>query len=335
MSKRPSWFRKLTGVDEISTSHVYERFQYENGVLRNDLGKSWKVGRLSMPTLESLRSTPYPKGTPRLSVKFGDVREIISNPNSQNQTFQVASQFNLLEMADPHVTPESGISNYEFDHTQGPVCAMAAGPGTIYRQYFCFSGSPHGQGQTSDHQIDCLRGVEELLMREMNCTNLWTMKNGYALFSPDQARAVRLHLEGLGEDELDQIRQCLQVGVMSDTQVTTDPSTKHTITQVYGSALPISYCEAEGNELELLARLVLDASYEASLWACLAEGKQPAVCYWTLLGGGAFGNDLDWIVAAMERALAKLHDADIQVVLNLYQPVYHQGLEQFLAKYQK
>ncbi|MCK5683507.1 hypothetical protein KAJ27_05280 [bacterium] len=50
--------------------------------------------------------------------------------------FQVASQFNLLEMVSPGVTPEEGVGRYEHDHTQGPACAIACGVGTIYRNYF-------------------------------------------------------------------------------------------------------------------------------------------------------------------------------------------------------
>ena len=41
--------------------------------------------------------------------------------------FQVASQFNLLEMAGPSVSPEDGVTRYGGDHTQGPACAIAAG----------------------------------------------------------------------------------------------------------------------------------------------------------------------------------------------------------------
>ncbi len=49
--------------------------------------------------------------------------------------FQVASQFNLLEMISPNVTPDDGIGIYENDPTQGPACAIACGAGTIYRNY--------------------------------------------------------------------------------------------------------------------------------------------------------------------------------------------------------
>jgi hypothetical protein len=57
-------------------------------------------------------------------------------PENAGALFQVASQFNLLEMMSPSVTPEQGVTRYERDPTQGPACAVAAGAATIYRNYF-------------------------------------------------------------------------------------------------------------------------------------------------------------------------------------------------------
>jgi hypothetical protein len=45
-------------------------------------------------------------------------------PENAGALFQVASQFNLLEMVSPSVTPEDGVTRYQDDHTQGPACAI-------------------------------------------------------------------------------------------------------------------------------------------------------------------------------------------------------------------
>ena len=58
----------------------------------------------------------------------------------------MASQFNLLEMTAPSITPEHGVARYQLDRTQGPACAIAAGAATIYRNYFA---------QTPEHQLFC------------------------------------------------------------------------------------------------------------------------------------------------------------------------------------
>ena len=57
-------------------------------------------------------------------------------PEYTGALFQVASQFNALEMVGPDYTPEDGATRYQHDHTQGPACAMAAAPATIFRNYF-------------------------------------------------------------------------------------------------------------------------------------------------------------------------------------------------------
>lgn len=90
---------------------------------------------------------------------------------------QVASQFNLLEMVSPHVSPENGVPRYACDHTQGLACAIAAGAATVYRNYFAVV---HGRaGQDTSRQIDCLRDVHEALSPDGR--PLWEMRNGYAL----------------------------------------------------------------------------------------------------------------------------------------------------------
>jgi hypothetical protein len=56
---------------------------------------------------------------------------------------------------------------------------------------------------------------------------------------------------------------------------------------------------------ERFASLVLEAAYEATLLAaleCPRRGGRPRV-YLTLLGGGAFGRQREWILRAIRRAL--------------------------------
>jgi hypothetical protein len=75
----------------------------------------------------------------RVSVVTGDVRQMHRSPENAGALFQVASQFNLLEMTSYNVTPEQGVTRYKDDHTQGPACAIAAGAATIYRNYFALN----------------------------------------------------------------------------------------------------------------------------------------------------------------------------------------------------
>ena len=57
----------------------------------------------------------------------GEARAIRADPELERALFQVASQFNLLEMTRSSVTPEDGVTRYSGDHTQGPACANRGG----------------------------------------------------------------------------------------------------------------------------------------------------------------------------------------------------------------
>jgi hypothetical protein len=97
---------------------------------------------------------PSSSGRLKVSLVSGDVREMHRRAEYAGALFQVASQFNLLEMVGPDRTPEDGVTIYRHDRTQGPACAMAAGAATIYRNYFAAVGGQ--SGQTRERQLDTL-----------------------------------------------------------------------------------------------------------------------------------------------------------------------------------
>jgi hypothetical protein len=133
-----------------------------------------------------------------------------------------------------------------------------------------------------------------------------------------------------------------------------DPNAKIIVTQVYASALSVAYSSAgkqraaarfkeetggsyddlaqpsyDERELykgilretnqglwEPLARLVLEAAYEATLHAAVFAGIKTVVL--TALGGGVFGNKNEWISEAIVRAITIFADAGLDVVINEY-----------------
>src|SRR5687768_5099562 len=103
--------------------------------------RAYSIGQLKTPSLRELRQEAAGvvdglRGTLKVSNISGDVRRMHGHPAHRNALFQVASQFNLLEMPGPDVCPEDGVTRYAFDLTQGPACAIAAGAATVYRNYF-------------------------------------------------------------------------------------------------------------------------------------------------------------------------------------------------------
>ena len=84
----------------------------------------------------------------------GDARELHARPEFAAASFQVASQFKLLEIVGPGITPEDGVTRYSGDRTQGPACASAAGARTIYRNYFVPVGGCLGQTRHCHFRIE-------------------------------------------------------------------------------------------------------------------------------------------------------------------------------------
>jgi len=292
------WFEELMGFAEGAPEQVRAQIAHEGeDIVSRVNGRRVRCGRLELPSLGALRRRAAELPARRAAVRevVADVGALHRAPENAGALFQAASQFNLLEMVDPSVTPEAGVGIYERDRTQGPTCAIACGGGTIFRNYFV---SLDGQlGQTAARQIDCLGelGVELAEGGELP----WRMRNGYALATAEGLRRVNTRLAAASAGERDQLRGLLGVGVQHDVEVL---GTEHLVTQVYGSALPVSYGEPPRPLWEPLARLVLEASYEATL--LVAQEQRIERVFLTLLGGGVFGNDEAWIGDSVLRALA-------------------------------
>ena len=200
------WFETLTGFPEESPQQVRENITVDGQALTSHVnGKVLVYGQLETPTLAELRERVHASGhkSGKISVREGvaNVQQMHTNVSNAESVFQVASQFNLLEMVSPSITPECGVGIYEHDRTQGPACAIAAGAGTIYRNYFA---TVNGQtGQSANNQIDCLADIGAALGNTEN--RLWNMRNGYALASQSGLVEIAHRLQASSESELDKL----------------------------------------------------------------------------------------------------------------------------------
>ena len=321
------WFEELTGFAEESPEQVRTNISIDGHILKSKKnGKTLKCGELETPSLAELRQRVQASGyeTGAMTVRevvTDDVQNLHTDEANTDALFQVASQFNLLEMVCPDVTPEDGITRYVHDKTQGPKCAIAAGAGTIYRNSFV---PVNGQiGQSATNQIDCLADIGAALGNTEN--RLWDMRNGYALPSRDGLVEIGERLRASSEPELDELRALLRIGLQWHTQVTLDNCT-HTVSQAYCSALPVSYyeyckgCPKDKKDWEGFARLILEATYEATLCAALLNARKIGnnKVFLTLVGGGAFGNETNWILSGLQRALDRYQDAALDVAIVSY-----------------
>ena len=315
-----SWFENLTGCVDESPESVQKHLFIDGQRLHSRLNqKSWLCGELETPTLAQLRQrvSHIKHDLAPISVRnvVGNVQHLHLNRANENALFQVASQFNLLEMTSPRVTPECGVGIYEHDFTQGPACAIAAGAGTIYRNYFV---DINGRiGQTADNQIDCLSGIAKLL--DNSKQRLWKIVNGYALPSAEGLEEINRKLESMDEAALDTVRQALQIGLHWDTQVTLGDAS-HTVSQAYCSAMPVAYTPHTKELWAPLAKIVLEAAYEATICAAIlnVDRNRNNRLFLTRLGGGAFGNSPDWITDAISRSLELYSDSGLDVAIVSY-----------------
>lgn len=313
------WFQRLTGFAEEGYASTQHRLAVEAGELVSSVnGKRYGIGELTLPTVAELRDRVNPQSGQRSSVRtlVGEARALHSDPDFEGALFQVASQFNVLEMTSERVTPEDGVTRYAWDATQGPACAIAAGAATIYRNYFAPVGDQIGQ--TAARQIDTLAGVGTALaeLTGLSAGELWTMSNGYALCTAQGLAAISAVLDGASEELRDDLRGRLSIGLHRNVEVT-DVDDGRRVSQAFCSALPLGYSHLPRREWAPFARLVLEATYEATMLAAAeqaaAGGSNTVVL--TRVGGGVFNNDPGWINAAIERALGVVEHAGLDVRL--------------------
>jgi len=314
------WFETLTGFREKSPQQVHKNITIDGDILKSHVnGKEFVCGTLETPSLAELRnrvrSSEITPGKISVREVVADVKELHADKSNAGSLFQVASQFNLLEMPSPDVTPEQGVKNYEYDHTQGPACAIAAGAGTIYRIYFAIVNEQIGQ--SADNQIDCLADIGTELGN--TDSRLWEMRNGYALATENGLDVISKRIESSTESELDAIRQLLRIGIQWNTEVTIAES-KHKVSQAYCSALPVAYSQHSLKQWSAFAQLILDVSYEATICAGILNSIKTTSnkIFLTLIGGGVFGNEKEWIIRAIQRALNLYKHIDLDIVIVSY-----------------
>jgi hypothetical protein len=318
-----SWFEDLVGFQELSYEDTRKNLEVAGNILRSKVNhRSYSIGEFETPSLMELRNraacvVDHLAGTLKVSNVSGDVRKMHREPANRNAMFQVASQFNVLEMAGPGVSPEDGVTRYIDDHTQGPACAIAAGAATVYRNYF--APVDGHVGQTRDRQIDCLRDVGAALGNDGN--RLWTMRNGYALCTEQGLATIARKLEALDAEGIDALRDRIRIGLQSSVQVTDARDADLVVSQAFCSALPVSYTSIPAGRWKSFAVLVLEGVYEATFWAAVSNAHRFAskMLFLTQVGGGAFGNEPQWIHDAMRRALKKVVGVGLDVRFVTYQ----------------
>ena len=314
------WFEKLTGFTEKSYTETKENLYIKDNKLYSKINhKCYDIGEFKIISLKDLRSQTKRNNTNnknKVEVIRADVKDLLCDKKNHNAVFQVASQFNCLEMINENITPERGVTRYAYDLTQGPICSIAAGAATIFRNYYVDTNGQ--EGQTELNQLNTLKGITKFLENVIGVDykNLIEVKNGYAFITEDKLELIN---EYLLNNEKESIKELLEIGVHSGIEVTQNIQTdKMLVTQAFCSALPVSY-NLNINDKELwkpFASLILEAAYEATLLTAVKNKNYTNKVFLTLLGGGAFGNNESWIINAIKSSLKNTENygLDIKIV---------------------
>jgi hypothetical protein len=248
-----------------------------------------------------------------------DVGGLQAAPDNDDAVFQVASNFNALETVSPEQNIDAQLlTSYVGDHTQGPAAAISAAPGLILRSYFLYydpETPPVTWRQSTDHQVNLLADVPDLTMSRAGYVRLDAVVQAGTLPTDDDVARMRVGFHGGVQVSHGYMRDYAR----HDRLVARTRA--QTVNQVYVAAVDFGTnarlrtprVNGELGVAERWAKAILAADYEGTLRAAAAEGKRRVVL--TLVGGGAFGNDLAWIGDALEPMAGFIADAGLDVVL--------------------
>jgi len=316
-----NWFEQLFGFEEGPYEWTQKQFELDGPWLASKHSyRRYQFGHFSTPTIAELRqSVKRNIGPSTLSHEVvGDALLLHADPANAGDMFQVASQFNALEFPSPETVPEDGITDYEYDATQGPACSLAAAAGTVYRNYFA---KLNGQtGQTAQHQINNLHSLESML----SGGPYWEVTNGYVESSEHQLASL---LANTRKYDREVLVGAVRIGLQAQTEVTfsrrfTVNTEPHLVNQAYCSAISCGYSAVETDLWRPIATIALDAAYEGTLLAAAAlrdQGLGTGRVWLTFIGGGVFGNKDNWIMKAIQRAIQATEDLSLDIKISHYE----------------
>ena len=158
---RDTFFEHVMGIQEdvFQTNNTYKKEaiswnEHENSFfLKNkSTGKLFRAGKFTVLSIGKLReltsgvSSPTPGSFNVVEAlsplgksyyKYVDIGANQANIHNRDAVFQVASNFNTLELTSSGDSM-SNIVGYVYDPTQGPFASISAAPGLILRHYCMF-----------------------------------------------------------------------------------------------------------------------------------------------------------------------------------------------------
>ena len=324
---RGSFVEDILGVKERefrdSDDLLREALPAPSRLRNRQTGQEWGTGTLEMPTLGTLRAQPISLGGAGrgfINVLCGandlskvDVGYLQAHPENQGALFQVASNFNGLELMNKHDSRAmSEVGNYVFDRTQGPFASISAAPGLLLRHYYPFwqaDTSPQTWRQVYD-------GRQVQLLERLG----YAVTNGYLdLRAQDLESQISLDDFQVAHHRDVQVTFGQVKG--SEHEVVTHPQN---VSQVFTATADLAQTnrflyQDHPEQVKALVKNLLRGAYEGTLRAAVTSGVKRV--YLTLIGGGVFANPPAWIVDVLEEQLDLITESGLSVVVNTYRGI--------------
>ena len=254
------------------------------------------------------------------AINTGNVTYTTGNQNLKldlsKTIFQAASQINYLEMVDSDNIPSLGVEIYLVDDTQGPACAIASYPATLYRNSYLTKSDTDQLNSLSDCPVT---------QQQFSIQNGYVRAKKGEQINDDNTRKI-----------IEELQQKMKVGVLLDTEIVLKREVKdrrvYEYTRNIGDNIKTSFVWASAfvlasgyyekdlktliddnsyNNFVKICQEELIRTYKLTLQAAIKNGKENVVL--TSVGGGAFGNNEDWILEAIRQALVEYQQYPLKV----------------------
>lgn len=289
------------------------------------------TGHVDLPSLKELRdANPSNEGVGQAVLHHMSAMSDSGEPGIQYELdkiesdecvmVQMASQFNLLEMADHWMTPEHGVAVYASDNTQGPWVCSRTIAGAMYRNYLMPVDGGLGQSSKEGRSINTTAELVAWLSHLSKDAGHGSISgiymNGYLDFSDEDMRGLRWVMKQVSASEelWNEATGLLRVGIHRGAPLNgpdgVDPvHAGASVDLVMSAAFPLAYSRHRRtmenlDALATFSRLVLEATYEATI-RLLCLQQEPTRLLLTSVGGGVFGNEEAWINDAIASALKR------------------------------
>jgi len=305
--------------------------------------QSFKIGKFRTMAVKEFHVHPPKKGASfNLVIGNGletrefhkiDVGALQANPANRGATFQVASNFNCLEFVDKKGSAAQGITKYIWDYTQGPAASISAAPGTLYRNYFVEHTPEPGRTK--------YKGQLEAQINLLDRIPLIPVKNGYVAFETDEdwmkLKTANFDFQDFGDIKVgNQTLVQVTSGLKRNGMIEMCTDKNQVINQVFTAAMNMGGVVgiwAKDPLPEKVARFILGGAYRGTILSAIHNSRTlpdsfvgKNKCFLTMIGGGVFGNDFEWILDAIMNLYELIIDSGLEIYMVIFAP---QSLDDF------